>query len=644
MSRNHGFRPWRRPPAKARLRVELLETRNLLSGTNFALTPLVALPDTNLLPDTSDIIGQSGHVRLNSEVEPQVAVDPTNPLHVVGVWQQDRWSNGGSRALVEGDSIDGGNTWTRQVIPGLSLASGGIYARASDPWVSFAPNGDLYVTSLSTTLAGPFPSRSAILVTKLPHSSATWQAPVTLIDNTSPFPKDDLNDKESVTADPTDPTGQTAYVVWDRIQLPSDNANTNAFHSLGFREDIFFSRTTDGGITWEPTRDLTNFKANQSAFGNQIVVEPDGALVDVFTLSNGSGNQPPQADQNLVGIIRSTDHGVTWSDPITGPAEEVIPVTDPNNGATVRSGEPILDVAADAHNGNLYAVWADGRFSSFAHDDIAFSMSTDGGLTWSSPIKVNQTPTNIPAGNQQAFTPSVAVAANGTVAITYYDFRNPEGIVSGLPADYWITHADANFTSPASWQSENRLTDTSFNMENAPVANGLFLGDYQGLAAGGNGFNSFYALFAQAGSGTADPSNMYFRDPPPATPNVGGIPAPAAVSLQGFVRTGDPRTPGTGPQIPFGGILSNINLAAISTMLTQGTVAGPITASTSQKSEPSRSTSPAPTIVNETVVLAPPLKSISEQPGAARINLFAEVESEPLDEEISDDGEAALIV
>src|SRR5205809_5924244 len=34
---------------------------------------------------------------------------------------------------------------------------------------------------------------------------------------------------------------------------------------------------------------------------------------------------------------------------------------------------------------------------------IAFSMSTDGGLTWSTPIRVNQTPLNIPPLNRQAF-------------------------------------------------------------------------------------------------------------------------------------------------------------------------------------------------------------------------------------------------
>ena len=41
---------------------------------------------------------------LNSEVEPQVAIDPTDPSHLVGAWQQDRWSNGGAHGLVAGYS------------------------------------------------------------------------------------------------------------------------------------------------------------------------------------------------------------------------------------------------------------------------------------------------------------------------------------------------------------------------------------------------------------------------------------------------------------------------------------------------------------------------------------------------------------
>jgi hypothetical protein len=187
-------------------------------------------------------------------------------------------------------------------------------------------------------------------------------------------------------------------------------------------------------------------------------------------------------------------------------------------------------------------VWADGRFSNFTHEDIAFSMSTDGGKTWSDPIKVNQTPTTIPAGDQQAFTPSVAVNSDGTVAVTYYDFRNPDSVAAGLPTDYWLVHASRNFTDPTSWAAnELRLTTASFNMENAaPTSRGYFLGDYQALAAAGQ---SFYALFAQAGAHSSNPSDIWFRDPPPAAGGGdaagaadAGVPAsPAAVGPQDSV-------------------------------------------------------------------------------------------------------------
>jgi hypothetical protein len=75
-------------------------------------------------------------------------VDPTDPNHLVGVFQQDRWSNGAARGLMAGMSFDGGQHWRQVVIPGLGLVSGGTFHRASDPWVSFAPNGDLYESAL----------------------------------------------------------------------------------------------------------------------------------------------------------------------------------------------------------------------------------------------------------------------------------------------------------------------------------------------------------------------------------------------------------------------------------------------------------------------------------------------------------------
>jgi hypothetical protein len=530
--------------AKARLQVEQLENRNLLSGVT--LTALSQVSDPNPLPLPAST---SPTVFPDSEVEPQIAVDPTNLAHAVAIWQQDRFrSVGGARALVVSVTYNanaiGGATWSAPTaIPYFNSTDplGSAYARYTDPWVTIAPNGDVYAVALAMTPVGPVPGHTAVQVSKSTDGGATWSAPTTLIQTDAPpgtDPADLANDKEMVIADPKN--SNNVYVVWDRLNHPSDLQNFNAAHGVPFREDMMFARTTDGGATWIgsngpaavtgfPASDITNFQANESAFGNEIVVLPDanGTLVDIFTDATGSGKQATQADHNVLGVMRSTDHGATWSAIIDGPAIETVGVTDPDTGAPVRSGEPLTSVAVDPNNGNLYAVWADARFSSkFSTDGVAFSMSTDGGLTWSNPIQINQTPTTIPAGDQQAFTPTVAVNSSGTVAVTYYDFRNNTA-GPGLLTDYFIAVNPNPGSNPTNW-SETQLTTTSFNLENAaPTSRGYFLGDYQGLAAAGN---NFYALFAQAGSSTSDPSNIWFRDPPPAAEIAPALAAPAAVA------------------------------------------------------------------------------------------------------------------
>ena len=178
----------------------------------------------------------------------------------------------------------------------------------------------------------------------------------------------------------------------------------------------------------------------------------------------------------------------------------------------VRTGDIIPDIAVDSSSGRLYTVWQDATFNGGQADAIAFSQSLDGGRTWSSPIKVNKTPTGIPIGNQQAFTASVDVSADGTISVTYYDFRKntPE---TSLLTDYFIVHCHppsppASPTAcldPANWL-EQQLTDASFDMRQAPDAGGFFTGDYEGLASVGNAFTPF---FSQP-HGT-DPSSVFFR-------------------------------------------------------------------------------------------------------------------------------------
>ena len=463
-----------------------------------------------------NVAEQSGTNYLHSEVEPWLAVNPANPANLVGAWQQDRWSNGGSRGLMAGASFDGGVTWTQSVIPGIVKCSGGIYDRSTDPWVTFSPNGDVYQLALSLNDgAPPFVEGPegdfdhALLASKSTDGGLTWSQPVEVIRD---LDANVFNDKQSITADPHD--SNIVYAVWDRFVFPpAERASVIAgFEAAAYRAPTWFARTTDGGASWEPARKIFDPGVNNQTIGNQIVVLPNGDLVNLFDMITIQRQAIATGAFYNVALIRSEDQGLTWEPqaqsgkikPIVISRLGTIFITDPETGEYVRTADIIPDIAVDPASGALYAVWQDARFNGV--DQIALSMSTDGGFTWTEPIQVNQTPADIPLGDQQAFTPSVEVAADGAVAVTYYDFRNNTNDLATLPTDYWVVHCHSDCSNLANWGGEDRLTETSFDLRLAPDAGGHFTGDYEGLASAGN---DFLAFFSQTHG--SDPGSIFFR-------------------------------------------------------------------------------------------------------------------------------------
>ncbi len=440
-------------------------------------------------------VPQSGTLYENAEVEPRVAVDPANPLHIVGVFQQDRWSNGGSHGLVASTSFDGGATWAESwahfsICAGGNVANGGDFQRASDPWVTFSPNGVVHQIALSFNDTN---ADNAILASRLTPGGTTWSEPIALQrENRGSGAL--FVDKESITADPFDPN--FVYAVWDRSTFPSDSVSFTALgNTFALRSQTIFARTTNGGLSWEAARPIFDEqRAISFTIGNQIAVVPSAVsvptLVNAMWLFHGSGVQRPCCD---VAVLRSTDRGVTWSSPIEVSNVDTVGVVDPDTGHTVRTEDIIPDIAAGVTSGRVYAVWQDGGFSGppkgKEHAGIAFSQSLDGGRTWSRKIQINQVPAT------QAFTPSVAVAADGTVGVTYYDFRNNTS-APGLPTDYWFVHCHAatqDCTNPDNWSPDTHVAGP-FDMETAPDARGYFVGDYEGLARAGNSFVAFFAM------------------------------------------------------------------------------------------------------------------------------------------------------
>jgi hypothetical protein len=463
------------------------------SGGTFSVTPLTMASGPSPFAGCTVGATPSSMLYPNAEEEPWVDVNPMSPNNLIAVWQQDRWSDGGAHGLVTAVTHDGGLTWTRtfphfSTCAGGTVQNGGDFDRSSDPWVSFGPDGTAYQVSLSFNAAN---NVNAVLASRSADSGNTWSEPWTIIrDSGERDVAYAFNDKESVTADAL--TAGYAYAVWDRFVTPSGTSRASIeglIHSRSFREPIWFSRTTDGGLTWEPARNIYDRSEFNGTIGNQILVAKNGDLLDFFDEFFIHKNADKSRGE-WMSVIRSTDKGVTWpKDSLKIAPSRERGAFDPDTGRNIRAEGGIPDVAIDRASGTLYIVWQDASFSGV--DEIAFSMSTDNGQTWSMPIKVNQTPRSSTAANQQAFVAGVHVTPNGTVAVTYYDFRNNDSN-PGVPTDYWIVHCHSNCTTSASWTgNENRLTTASFDIEQAPAARGpfgFFLGEYEGLTNIGNVF------------------------------------------------------------------------------------------------------------------------------------------------------------
>ena len=407
-----------------------------------------------------DAAAPNGSLFANAEVEPYFAINPRDPNNLIGVWQQDRWSGGSARGLLTGVSLDGGATWQQRQVPfsrcsGGNASNGGDYERATDPWVSFAPDGNAYQVSLSTSgatfTAG---SINAMLVSRSLDGGRTWGAPVALIRDFS----EAFNDKESVTADPTD--ARFVYVVWDR--LVTANGPT------------YFARSTDNGNSWEAARSIYNPGIGSQTIGNEIVVLPDGMLINLF-------NQITTVDGRTVAsltVLRSSDKGQTWSAPVRIADHAAVGTRDPESGTAVRDGSIIARIAVNSR-GEIFVVWQDARLTSGQRDAILLSRSNDRGLTWSAPVRVSRDL------QVAAFTPAISISAEGMIGVSYYDFRSNTSEPS-LLTDFWFAQSIDGVT----WR-ETRISGP-FDLSNAPNARGLFLGDYHALIAQGTNFVSFY--------------------------------------------------------------------------------------------------------------------------------------------------------
>ena len=418
-------------------------------------------------------VGANGFVNREGPIDvansPTVASNPAREGNVVVSYRLDR---PGYSALLA-YSYNGGETWEQTLLP---LPQGTEVCTASPqrtpcpfaPDVAFGPDGTLYVTYVNLVGNGNRPDQ--LWLSTSSDGGRTLSLPTRIAGA--------LTFQARVTVDPKGPV----YVTW----LQADEVGLLRF--AGRPPQIVTARSDDGGKTFGPPVRVSD-PQRERVVAPSPVIDKDGQLVVLYQdLKNNRRdfeNQPGPAAENPFALVltRSTDGGKTFA-PGTEFESDIL--------ATRRFLPflPEVPQLAAAPDGKLYATWADGRDGD---DDVFLRASSDGGATWTGPVKVND---NGADGTAQ-FLPKVAVGPGNRVSVLFLDGRHDPQNKVNLDASL-ATSTDGGKTF-----DNVRVSLKSFDERIGPTFGdeyGTDFGTRLGLAAGDG---KLYAAWVDTSAGSA---------------------------------------------------------------------------------------------------------------------------------------------
>ena len=388
------------------------------------------------------------------EAEEHIAVDPNNFNHLVAMIS-DFSQNGGFNTSKFAFSTNNGASWSESFIPtsgGFPKTSDGHTWQAnSDPVVAVDKLGNVFLANLYLQVSGSSITNDGYYVCAAKlfsggkfTTSSCHPVRTTLTSSTN------VEDKPWLAVDnSTAATSGNVYATWTHFTATSDM--------------IFFSRSTNHGVTWSKAIQISPVAQNGAVQGSQVAVGPSGEILVAYEVFLGTGSQ----GQHFV--AKSTNGGVSFSVPVA-----MTPVF--NNlsfSSTYRDNTfPALAVGPVAGKAFVYDVYTDqpgvNARTAFVHS------TTSGGLTFAAPIRVND------STKGQRLMPGVAADKNGVVHISWFDTRN-----SGTSTDRLDIFASYTKTNGATFAPNAKVTSAQI------VAGGAgFIGDYSGIAAGPNGTTS----------------------------------------------------------------------------------------------------------------------------------------------------------
>jgi hypothetical protein len=445
--------------------------------------------------------------------EPTLAIDPRKP----SVWASG--SNDACTVPTAGDgwagfyrSTDTGAHWTDSLLPGYqgdtsaqgllsplhNMVAGGALA-AGDPQMSWDGKGDLFYMGNNFNRGVPNGSSHRLrdntgdiwVATYAPANPADpstdgskYVRTVVLATNT--FGVGQFNDKTDLVADPT--TGNV-YAVW------------STFHGSGCNE-IFFSRSTDGGATFSAPLKLSSTICNNQ--GPSIAVGSSGQVFVAWQGGTGGAFARAPGAVNGAAFAASDNFGSTF-----GPARLAVlyslfisgmfsgngarecgdgPAACPTGFTFPRFDLAGPYLAADTVHGTVVMAFQTTQPS--GQGQIEYTFSTNSGASWS--------PTALlaPATTGHQFFPWLA-ASDGRISAIWYDSRGDRAYAATRPpcnngsgmttACLNVRYAESS-DGGRTWSTSIQVTDapTNPNYEQFGGRSTPFLGDYITVAAQGD--------------------------------------------------------------------------------------------------------------------------------------------------------------
>lgn len=358
--------------------------------------------------------------------EPSLAIDPANPDRMAIGWRQFDNVNSNFRQAGYGYTIDGGQTWTFPAV-----IEQGVFR--SDPVLESDAAGTFYYNSLTSDI-GLFVCQ----VFKSTNGGASWN-----------------NGRDAY-------GGDKEWMTVDRSGGAGDG-NIYSFWTSDYSSCLpgFFTRSTNGGNSFESCIEISG-----NPFWGTMAVGNEGELYIAGSDSTEGIVVAKSNNAHFPGTIPSWDFfsHVDMDGNITG-------FLAVNPGGLL--GQAIIDVdrSEGPGRGNVYVLASVSRISNGDSADVMFAKSTDGGLTWSLPKKIN----NDQDTSHYQWFGTLSVAPNGRIDMVWLDTRDSpsDSLLSALyyswsedQGETWSANVKLSplFDSRIGWPQQNKMGDY-FDME-----------------------------------------------------------------------------------------------------------------------------------------------------------------------------------